>query len=104
MLMTTSDTSAGPDGGIEYFGKYTHTIHFRTLGDVDRCLAAILEILGEGVEDLPAARDGEQESYSVELVTNAPVDEGQIAVIQEIEGIVSCSWNEDMQESGVLAY
>ena len=101
--MTTRDTPAEPDGGIEYFGKYTHTIHFRTLGDADRCLAAILELLGEGVEDLPPARDGELESFSVDLVTNEPVDDEQIAAIQGIEGVISCSWNEDMQESGVLA-
>ena len=99
-----SGTIDGNADTVEYFGKYTHTIRFRTLEDVDRCLPAILGLLGESVEDLPAARDGEHECFTVDLVTNEPLDAAQIASIQGIEGVLSCSCNEDMQESGLLAH
>jgi hypothetical protein len=94
MTAATHDT-------IEYFGRYIHNIHFRTLDDIERHLPAIREMLGEGFEDLPPTHDGENGRYTVEVVSNDLLDETQIAALQRAEGVLSCDCNEDMQESGV---
>lgn len=97
-----SSTTTNASDSVEFFGRYIHNIHFRTLEDVERSLPAILELLGEGVEDLPPTHDEANSRYTVEIVSNDMLDEAQIAALQHAAGVLSCDCNEDMQESGVL--
>ena len=92
---------SGDQKEVEFFGKYTHAIYLRTIDDVNRCIPIILSIVGEGVEDVPPVEDKEHGGFTVDLVTNEQMNEAQIASIQQVEGVLSCSCNEDIQESGV---
>jgi hypothetical protein len=96
----SSNTAATNNSSIEYFGRYTHTIHFRTLEDIERYLPAILKTLGEGFEDLPPIHDEENRRYTVEVVSNDMLDETQIAALQNAVGVLSCDCNEEMPEGG----
>jgi len=98
---TMTGRTAGTYDTIEYFGRYIHNVHFRTLADIERHLPAIREMLGEGFEDLPPTYDEGNSRYTVEVVSNDLLDETQIAALQHALGVLSCDCNEDMQESGV---
>lgn len=86
--------------GDLFFGKYTHSVRFRTIDDVNRGMPSILSMLGEGVEGVPPVDDMDG-GFTVDLVTNERLDEAQIVSIQQVEGVLSCNCNEDMQESGI---
>ena len=97
-------TNSGTNGTVEYFGHYTHTVRFSSFEDVERYLPAILKMLGEGVEELTPTRDDGGDCYCVDLVTDARLDEAQVAALANAEGALSSSCNQDMQETGVASF
>lgn len=78
--------SDGQEQDVEMFGTYAHTLWFRTIDEVNRCVPLIVSTLGEGVEDVPPVEDKDKGGYAVDLMTNEQLTASQIASIRQVEG------------------